>query len=148
MSTDKLFLTWEQFHQDTNQLVDKIKIEYPHPDYTKKFKGIIAIARGGYIPAVIIAHKLGIKNVRSVSMSTYDEENVKRDTVVNDIFRDDEVWLVVDELTDSGSSLKTLKEYLPASIYVTVYAKPKGINEADLYSVSVEQTRWIVFPWE
>ena len=39
-----------------------------------KFKGILAISRGGLAPAALLAQKLGIKNVRVICLESYSEE--------------------------------------------------------------------------
>lgn len=140
----KSHITWEQFQRDTEILAELIKSRQ------ESFIGIVAIARGGYIPATIIAHRLGIKNVRSISISSYDdiEEKQQKNIQVNSIFNTEEKWLVIDELVDSGNSLELIRKYHPNSLFAVVYAKPKGLDKTDLHAVSVPQTTWLVFPWE
>lgn len=142
----KLYLTWEQFHQDTTKLANLIKTQYED----EKFVGIVAIARGGYIPAAIIANQLNIKNLRSISISSYDdiEEKREKNIQVNHIFNTEEKWLVIDELADTGHSLELIRQYHPNSVLAVVYAKPEGMEKSDLYAVSMPQDQWIVFPWE
>jgi hypoxanthine phosphoribosyltransferase len=59
--------------------------------------------------------------------------------------------LIVDEVSDTGKSLKLVKEHIiedgAAKIKVaTVYYKPWSIVKPDYYEK--ETSRWIVFPWE
>nr|QBK89986.1 MAG: phosphoribosyl transferase domain protein [Pithovirus LCPAC101] len=143
-SNGKVFVTWDEFSNLTLDLCDKILEKHGK----KEFKGIIAVARGGYIPAAIIANSLNIKNMRSISLSTYDETNTMRDVKVNSIFKDTDTWLIIDELADSGSTFMKIREYLPNSVYAVVYSKPNGVSSTDIYAIEVQQDEWIVFPWE
>lgn len=142
--TSKIYITWEEFHNDTNTLYKMITDKYNKDD----FKGIIAVARGGYIPATIIAHTMWIKNVRSISLSTYNEDNIMNDVTVNNIFKDDDKWLIIDELADTGSTFNKIRKYLPNSVYAVVYSKPNGLQLTDYYGKKIPQDEWIVFPWE
>ena len=116
----------------------------------EKFVGIVALARGGYIPAAIIANRLNIKNLRSISISSYDdiEEKRQKNIQVNHIFNTEEKWLVIDELADTGHSLELISQHHPNGVLAVVYAKPKGMKKTDLHAVSMPQEQWIVFPWD
>jgi xanthine phosphoribosyltransferase len=37
---------------------------------------------------------------------------------------------------------------LPKCHIATVYAKPKGVPQADTYVTEVSQDTWIMFPWD
>lgn len=139
----KVYLSWEKFHKDSAILAEKVKDQGP-------FDGVVAIARGGYIPAVIIAHKLGIKHVVSFSIASYDDTEKKQgDFDVYGEFKDLKGrWLVIDELVDSGKTLEKIRAYLPKSVFGVVYAKPEGAKATDFYAQTMEQTTWLVFPWE
>ncbi len=139
---EKVYLTWHQVHEDSSALAEKVKDKGP-------FEGVVAIARGGYIPAIIIAHKLGIKKVVSFSISSYNTKNKQHKLKIYSDFKDFKGrWLVVDELVDSGKTLEKIKTYLPKSVFVVVYAKPKGSKTTDFYTKKVAQNTWLVFPWE
>lgn len=64
------------------------------------------------------------------------------------IENDGENWLVVDDLVDSGETIKAVKQYFPKAVYVVLIAKPKGLMVADHYVQIVEQNIWVAFPWE
>ena len=58
-------VTWEQFHRDSRVLAWRLL------DTKKKWDRIIAVARGGLIPAAIIARELDIHYVDTVCISSY-----------------------------------------------------------------------------
>ena len=62
---DKIYISWEEFHQDVKNLCKKIK------DSGQEFNKIVAISRGGFIPAGIVAYELGIRNSAVINISTY-----------------------------------------------------------------------------
>jgi Adenine/guanine phosphoribosyltransferases and related PRPP-binding proteins len=58
-------VTWEQFHKDSRTLDRRLM------DTKKKWDRIIAVSRGGLIPAAIIARELDIHYVDTVCISSY-----------------------------------------------------------------------------
>ena len=140
---DKMHITWEEFHQHTKHLAQKIK---NNGDYNK----IIAISRGGLIPAGIIAYELDIRDTQAINISSYDGEkqrqlgDIKIDANVGDV---DEKTLVVDDLSDTGTTFKLIRQLFPKATLAAVYAKPVGLNYVDVYSLDIPD-KWIVFPWD
>ncbi|MDD4556131.1 MAG: xanthine phosphoribosyltransferase [Alphaproteobacteria bacterium] len=140
---DKLYITWDDFHRDAKRLCDKIK-------KLGKFDRIIAVSRGGLIPAGIISYEMDIRNVEAVSVSSYDGENLRDfDEIKISISVDnvDEKTLVIDDLADTGNTFKLLRSIFPKAKYVCVYAKDAGKPEADAYQEEMPN-KWIVFPWD
>src|ERR1039458_5368981 len=60
-------VTWDQLHRDARALAWRLIERGP-------FSGIVAITRGGLIPAAIIARELDVRLVESVSILTYGGE--------------------------------------------------------------------------
>jgi hypothetical protein len=60
-------VTWDQLHRDARALAWRLIGK-------GKFAGVVAITRGGLIPAAIVARELDLRVVESVSVVTYDEE--------------------------------------------------------------------------
>ena len=141
---DKLYINWQEFHQDTKALAEKIRAH-------GKFDKIIAISRGGLIPAGILAYELDIRNSQAINISSYDtgeirraDEDVEIDCDISDV---DEHTLVVDDLSDSGRTFRLMRQLLPQAKFVAVYVKEQGRAEADIYTRQVPDT-WVVFPWD
>src|SRR5690606_1510253 len=96
-----------------------------------QWRGIIAVSRGGLVPAAIVARELNLRLVESVCVSSYDHTS-QRDQVslLKDVSCSDdgEGFLVVDDLVDTGNTLKFLRQRLPKAKFITVYAKPEGMH--------------------
>ena len=136
-------ITWNQLHRDTVMLAHKLKFHGP-------FHGIIAVARGGLVPATIVARELGLRLVDTVCMVSYDDRVQIEDPplILKPVGGDGEGWLVIDDLVDSGATLRRLREMLPRAHYATVYVKPQGRDSVDTSVISLEQTLWLQFPWD
>ena len=108
-------VSWDQLHRDGKALAWRLVDRGP-------WQGIVAITRGGLIPAAIVARELDCRLIESVSIVTYDEE-VKGEPVVAKspvAAGDGEGWLVLDDLVDTGTTLKVVRALLPKAHYATV----------------------------
>jgi xanthine phosphoribosyltransferase len=146
-SNAKRFLvSWDQFHRDSRALAWRLL------EKKKAWKGIIAITRGGMIPAGIIARELDIRMVDTVGISSYDDKKQRKAKIVKNIntalVGKGEGWLVIDDLADTGNTAKIMRKMLPKAVIATVYAKPKGESTVNTYVTLVSQGTWIYFPWD
>jgi xanthine phosphoribosyltransferase len=66
MATTYLTVTWDDFHRDAKALAEILTTK-------GSWRGIVAISRGGLVPATIIARALGIRVVETVSVVAYDQ---------------------------------------------------------------------------
>ena len=114
------------------------------------FRGIVAISRGGLIPAAIIARELECRLVETISVVSYDEEVQGKPRVIKaaSAAGDGEGFLIVDDLVDSGVTAKLVRELLPRAHFACLYAKPAGKPVTDSFVVEVPQDTWILFPWD
>jgi xanthine phosphoribosyltransferase len=138
-------VSWDQLHRDGKALAWRLVERGP-------WQGIVAITRGGLIPAAIVARELDCRLIESVSVVTYDEE-VKGDPLVAKgpaaaLESQGEHWLVLDDLVDTGTTMRVVRELLPKAHYATVYAKPAGKPLVDTFVTEVSQDTWILFPWD
>lgn len=139
----KNIISWYDFHQDVKTLCENIK-------KTGSYNKIIAISRGGLIPAGIVAYELDIRNVEAVNMSSYDGCSQRADEdleISSCVVMSDEHTLVIDDLADSGKTVEILRGLFPDAKFACVYAKPRGLSSVDIYSKSVPDD-WVVFPWD
>ena len=136
-------VTWDQLHRDAKALAWRLHALGP-------WKGIVAITRGGLIPAAIIARELECRLIESVSVVTYDEEERGEPVVTKSpaAAGDGEGWLIIDDLVDSGTTAKLVRSLLPKAHLATVYAKPAGKPVVDTFITEVSQDTWILFPWD
>ncbi len=136
-------VTWDQLHRDAKALAWRVHAIGP-------WVGIVAITRGGLIPAAIIARELECRLIESVSVVTYDEEHRGQPVVTKAPLAagDGAGWLIIDDLVDSGSTAKLVRSLLPKAHLATVYAKPAGKPMVDTFITEVSQDTWILFPWD
>ena len=64
MATHYYAVSWDQLHRDSRALAWRLMDKGP-------FGGIVAITRGGLIPAAIIARELDVRLVEGVSIVSY-----------------------------------------------------------------------------
>ena len=141
-------VTWDQFHRDSRALAWRLTGEGP-------FAAIVAITRGGLVPAAIVARELNIRVVDCVAVKSYDHQNQNTIDVLKNISKDvleldakGGKVLIVDDLVDTGATARVVREMLPNAHFATVYAKPKGIDMVDTFITEVSQDTWIYFPWD
>ncbi|HQT63327.1 MAG: xanthine phosphoribosyltransferase [Acidocella sp. 20-57-95] len=143
MANHYYIVTWDQLHRDAKALAWRLHEKGP-------WAGIVAITRGGLIPAAIIARELEIRLVESVSIVTYDEEKIGPAQVTKypAAAGDGTGFLIIDDLVDSGATAKLVRGLLPKAHFATVYAKPAGKVMVDTFITEVSQDTWILFPWD
>lgn len=140
-------VSWDQLHRDCRALAWKL-IDRP-------WERIVGIARGGLIPAAIMARELEVHLVDTVCLSSYEksskgEREQGRLTVLKNLQLTGDLsrTLVVDDLVDTGSTASFAREMFPGATFVTVYAKPAGRKYLDYFVTEVSQDTWILFPWD
>ena len=143
MATKYYTVGWDQLHRDSKALAWRLMEHGP-------FKGVVAITRGGMIPAAIVARELECRLLETVSVVTYDEEAMGEPQVVKPPVAagDGEGWLVIDDLVDTGTTARVVRGLLPRAHLATVYAKPAGKPLVDTFITEVSQDTWILFPWD
>ena len=141
-------VTWDQFHRDSRSLAWRLQGMGP-------FDAVIAIARGGLVPATIVARELNIRTIESVSVKSYDHQNQGEVRVLKAISPEligkanaGGRMLIVDDLVDTGATARIVRDMLPGAHFATVYAKPKGREMVDTFITEVSQDTWIFFPWD
>lgn len=136
---------WAEVHRDARELVRKLV-------GSGEWNGIIAVTRGGLVPAAIIAREMGIRHIDTLCIATYDEQYIGDVNVIKkpaDAVSDKgKGWLMIDDLVDTGMTMKTAREFLPNCHVATVYAKPEGLKFVDTYVHQVPQNHWVFFPWD
>lgn len=143
MAIRYMTVTWDQFHHDARTLAARLMAQGP-------FVGIVAITRGGLIPAAIVARELECRLVESVSVVTYAEESRGLPSVTKPpaAAGDGAGFLVIDDLVDTGTTARVVRALLPKAHYACVYAKPAGRPLVDSFVADVPQDTWILFPWD
>lgn len=141
---EKIFPSWEEIHQKSFALAEKI-IKTGKP-----YQGIIAVTRGGMVPACLIAQKLNLKRIQSFGIESYQSQTQNEASLLNipEIPESGKDWIVIDDLSDTGKTFQIIRTHFPKALYTCLYVKPEGEKQADLFRDRVDQTCWIHFPWE
>ena len=134
-------ISWEQLHRNSKALAWRLVDMKP-------WKGIVAITRGGLVPASIIARELEIRLVDTVCVSSYDFKEMGESKILKSVDIDDNDWLLIDDLVDTGRTAGIVRDMLPRAHFATVYAKPEGRPLVDTFITEVSQDTWILFPWD
>ena len=157
----KLFLSWSDVTSAVIGIAARIKDHHYEP------KRILAVARGGLIPATLLSHLLGVKEVGSIQLESYNEEHTSerirmyRQTAgdLNNFqhwgnfasYWDKADTLVVDDLWDSGNTHNWIHEMFPEAVATTLFYKDRDDNSHRIVSfpgAPLNKDRWVVFPWE
>ncbi|UCF92321.1 MAG: xanthine phosphoribosyltransferase [Desulfobacterales bacterium] len=134
-------ISWDQLHRDSKALAWRLVEMSP-------WKGIIAITRGGLVPASIVARELEIRLVDTVCIASYDDRQQGSIQVLKPVNGSGDRWLLIDDLVDTGNTARLVREMLPNAHFATVYAKPAGRPLVDTFITEVSQDTWILFPWD
>ncbi|UFU06667.1 phosphoribosyltransferase [Ruania halotolerans] len=158
-------LPWNRFGEASRELAQLVSGGGWMPDL------VIAVARGGLIPAGAIAYALGVKAMGAMNVEFYTgvDQTLPEPLLLPPLL-DTSVLagakvLVVDDVADSGRTLEMVmrllrtgsapatdqhvrapSEHLPAEARSAVlYTKPRSVIEPDYTWRRTD--RWIAFPW-
>ena len=120
------------------------------------FHAVIAITRGGLVPAAIVARELGLRVIDTVCVASYDHDKQGDLKVLKGISEQTaklgggtgKGLLIVDDLVATRTPGRQVRELRPDAHFAPVSAKPKGRPRVDTYITEVSQDTWIFFPWD
>ncbi len=145
---EKIFpVSWDMFHRDARALAWRIAA-------IGGFSAIVAVTRGGLVPAAIVARELGVRVIETVGVASYHEETQQGDVRIvkplteTILARPGAEVLIIDDLVDTGTTARIVREMLPKAHFATIYAKPQGLPLVDTFVTEVSQDTWIYFPWD
>lgn len=145
---DEIIISWVELHRDARYLSQVLHDKGP-------WKGIIAVTRGGLVPAALVARELDIRLVDTICVTSYDSSKaggvakVQGDVqILKGVSGDGEGFLLIDDLVDTGKTAQAVRELLPKAYFATLYAKPAGRPIVDTCVKEFKQDKWIHFPWD
>ncbi len=156
---DREVLTWEGFGEASRELTRSIVESGWIPDL------IIAVARGGLLPAGAISYAMGVKAIGTMNVVFYTGvgETLEKPELLPPLMDvsavDGKRVLVVDDVADSGKTLKMVMKLLAehglsldgdGAVQVdarcaVIYQKPRSVLTPN-YVWRVTD-KWINFPW-
>ena len=143
-------VSWSQFQRLCRDLAFEIKKSSFEPDM------IVAIGRGGLIPARILSDFLDINDLTSFKIEHYLSTEKSKDAIVRYPLSADinnKNILLVDDVSDSGdtyiAALKHLAEIGRAKEVKTVALHYKTVSyyKPDFYIKTIVKWRWLIYPW-
>jgi xanthine phosphoribosyltransferase len=142
-------VSWDQFHRDCRALTWRLNEVGP-------FHAVIAITRGGLVPAAIVARELGVRIIDTVCIASYDHDKQGELNMLKGVSADTaklggstgKGLLIVDDLVDTGTTARVVRRLLPKAHFACIYAKPAGKPGVDTFVMEVSQDTWILFPWD
>ena len=149
---DEIIISWVELHRDARYLSEVLHQKGP-------WKGIIAVTRGGLVPAALVARELDIRLVDTICVTSYDatHEGGKAGApaqqqgevqVLKGVSGQGDGYLLIDDLVDTGKTAQTVRQLLPKAHFACLYAKPAGRSIVDTFVKEFKQTKWIHFPWD
>jgi hypoxanthine phosphoribosyltransferase len=161
MGIEKISIHEEEIKGNILKLINQIKKSDFRPDL------VVGLARGGLYPAQYIAYGLDVNWVESLSIQLRDNDKIPVDYEINTFlqkikrfnkFEDirDLNILVVDDLIDTGNTLKLIREFLfedgikvkVAALYQNTKTIPSSnLERADYWAVE-KPDGWLCFPWD
>lgn len=149
---NELVITWDQVLEDGRWLAQRLLT------LGKQYKAIVAIARGGLVPAAILAREMDIRHVEVICARSYEDDvqtgvgkprgvslSMGSPDYIASIGKE---VIVVDDLADTGATFKAVKEFLPEATYACLYAKNMGQSATDFFAKGYPQSTWLHFPWD
>jgi hypothetical protein len=141
--------TWEQIYELLLNLANQIRKACFQPDV------IVGIARGGWPPARIMSDLLENPELANVKAEFYlGVAKTKSEPVITQpvsVSVHGKKILVVDDVADTGKSLRLVRSHLKDQgatdvKIATIYYKPWSVVTPDWYERKT--SHWIIFPWE
>jgi uncharacterized protein len=121
-------VSWFDVETQISTLVDQIRTSGFIP------KCIYGVSRGGLVPGVMLSHRMNIPF---------------EPLAAGESIKDSRDCLIIDDLFDSGTTIKKLASKNPFARFATLYFNDMRVNDdieyfGDFYSGH----HWLIFPWE
>lgn len=150
MTISKEYLGWQQIEHMVAQLAQQMR--------GRSFDAMLAVTRGGLVPAGLIAYHLGVRNILVAAVQFYSGVGRRADAPTflqfpADPFLSGKTVLIVDDIWDSGKTISAVKTRVQAAegtaVTAVLHYKPNASLFTDTPDYYVESTdAWIVYPWE
>ncbi|RLG73381.1 MAG: phosphoribosyltransferase [Thermoprotei archaeon] len=145
-------VSWDEIVSWSRELARKIKESGYKPDI------VIAVARGGYVPARLLCDFLGIENLVSIQSQHWTEAaKMAEKAIIKFEYKLDLKGmkaLLVDDIVDTGESLLLAKKFIekewkPDELKIAAlqWISPVAKFKPDYYVVEVKEWTWFQYPW-
>lgn len=143
-------ISWAEVHRLSNRLSGLIQASGYQPDL------VVAIGRGGYVPARLVCDALDIMALTSIKIEHYlSGSNKQAEAVVRYPLCEnvkDQCVLIVDDVNDSGDTLQLATEHIqgfqPHEVRTAVlHDKRVTQYQVDYFAKRITKWRWLIYPW-
>lgn len=156
-------LDWESMRTLTGNLADLVSV-HRRPDV------IVGIVRGGMVPAVMLAHRLGVRDVRALALTHTTAEGVNATKSARPVLHNPNSIgdlmgcdvLVVDDVAGTGDTITAARDLVITHGAMRIRTAVCALNAANWPSwrhglrdipqtptyVGWRSEGWVIFPWE
>lgn len=145
-------VTWDEIVEWSRGLARKIKEDGYRPTV------IVAVARGGYVPARLLADFLNVSNMLSIQSQHWTEAAKAAERAILKFPYTVDLRghraLLVDDIVDTGETLMLAKNYIlenwrPDELRVAAlqWISPVAKFKPDYYYLEVREWAWFQYPW-
>lgn len=143
-------VTWSRFHALARRLARQVRDSGYRPDI------IVAIGRGGYMPARILSDLLGLMDLATFKIEHYTGPRISKAPVIRYPLTADvsgKRVLLVDDVSDSGDTFNVAIDHVrsrgePVELRTAVlHHKTVSRYRPDYFATRVAKWRWIIYPW-
>lgn len=141
----KAHIDWKDIDQSIEGILKELPME--------RFDTILGLARGGMIPATILAYKTKCHNLQQLGVRTRDVDNIQyygAPTLAGNV-------LIVDDINDSGLTFASVKDYvrhhfdhdeIKTITYASLIRRSSSSFSEDNTGLVADNDSWYVFPWD
>lgn len=142
-------ISWPQVDRLLREVAGKIRGDAFRPD------AVVAIARGGFVPARLLCDHLGVMELASFRIEHYRGQQMREQARIRHPLSMDvrkKSILIVDDLSDTGETFEVavrhLRELGAAEVRtMALHYKQQSKFEPDYYSRRIMKWRWLSYPW-
>jgi hypoxanthine phosphoribosyltransferase len=155
MCVDADILSWDDISSACTLIAEEVTDGSP-PDV------VVGIARGGLVPAVMIAHLLGLRDLRHVCLTRTagDQINAPKRPIATACGPDSlgdlhgRSVLIIDDVAGSGETIEAATRLVGSLRPTRIRTAVCVVNDGNWRGshlpdhVAIRSHRWVVFPWE
>jgi hypoxanthine phosphoribosyltransferase len=125
---------------------------------SEKFDSVVGVSRGGLIPATIIAEQMGVRELRTTGVRSYQLRRGSKETRPV-LYQSCTPYLhgrvlLVDDIADTGETFEYLMKHFNKNKAITevitcsVFVRRTSSFIPNYYHTDIVGKDWVVFPWE
>ncbi|MDR0572125.1 MAG: hypothetical protein LBG48_04710 [Rickettsiales bacterium] len=142
-------INYKEIIEGCYKIAEEIRRENPNTSEID----LVAVARGGLIPALIVAHILEIKpeKIKIFKAASYDDNTRKRGGIIAvpvDNIKNSPNTYFMEEVLDTGATVSYIKGIYPEVKIAALVSKRRNDKNLWRAGIIVPKDEWIIFPWE